>query len=216
MKKAIHRHLGIIIALLFLVGAIGTVVAQDAHNVFAGQVILLSKIPPTYFNTKDGFVRFLRQNKITVLHANAENEWDFKSMAFFRKPLGDYEVEMVFFDVTSGKGPDAKEFKDSFTQYTQDRQSRSLLGRAILTRPRFDANRKYIVEVQSHGKTVASGSFETKGATQAQLDEQKRIDNEMQKMQKSMEELQKKAQEQENQQKEKEKNKDAAAGDSLF
>jgi hypothetical protein len=215
-KKYIGKTILITLILLFTVGTIHQVLAANAENVFGGKVILLKKIPPTYFNTKNGFVSFLRKNKITTLYANKDNEWDFKSMAFFRKSLGDYEVEMVFYDVTGGKSKSARIFKDSFTQYTQDRESRSLLGRAVLTRPRFDANRKYIVEVQSHGKTVATGSFSTKGISQAQLDEQKRIDNEMKQMQKSMEELKRKAAEQEKQQAAEEKNKDAAAGDDLF
>lgn len=214
-QRKVKTGLASLILLLSL-GILSQVVAADAENVFGGQVILLKKIPPTYFNTKNGFVTFLKQNRIKTLYANENNEWDFKSMAFFKKSLGDYEVEMVFYDVTDGKSESARVFKDSFTQYTQDRESRSLLGRAVLTRPRFDANRKYVVEVQNHGKKVAIGAFETKGISQAQLDEQKRIDNEVKKMEKSMEELKKKAEEQEKLQKENDKKEDASAGENLF
>jgi hypothetical protein len=190
-----------------------TIVSARAHSAFAGQVVLLDRIPPSYFNTQNGFINFLRKHKQKILHANEDNEWMFRSMAFFRKPLGDYEVEMVFYDVGQGTAKSIREFKDSFTQYTQDRQAKSLLGRATLTRPIFDANKKYVVEVQSRGKTVATGSFETRGISQQQLDQQKRIETERKKMEKSMEELRKKAEQQEQQEQQK---KDAEAGKNLF
>jgi predicted ribosome quality control (RQC) complex YloA/Tae2 family protein len=146
------------------------------------------------------------------LYANENNEWEFKSMAFFRKPLGDYEVEMVFYDITNGSSKSQRRFLDSFTQYTQDRNTRSLMGKATLIRPRFDANRKYMVIVQKHGKQVASGKFSTRGISQKQLDQEKRMKNEMKKMEESMKELQKKAKEQE----EAQKKRNQEAGQSLF
>lgn len=216
MKKTIMKTLGLTVAALFLIGTIHEVVAADAKKKFAGQVIVLKRIPPAYFNTQNGFVNFLGKNRAKTLYANAENEWEFKAMAFFRKPLGDYEVEMVFFDVGSGRGKGVREFRGSFTQYTQDRNARSLLGRAILTRPTFDANRSYVVEVQSHGKTVASGKFSTKGISQDHLDQQKRIDAQQKEMEKSMEDLKRKAAEQERQQKAKQQEDNKAAGQDLF
>ncbi len=216
IKKTAKKRVLAALTLVLTIVIIQQVMAANAENVFGGKVIMLKKIPPTYFNTQNGFVHFLRKYKITTLYANEQNEWEFKSMAFFKKPLGDYEVEMVFYDVTHGKSKSARVFKDSFTQYTQDRESRSLLGKAVLTRPSFDANRKYIVEVQRHGKTVAQGSFSTKGISQAQLDEQKRMENEMKKMKKSMEDLKKKAAEQERQNAAASKKKDSAAGNNLF
>ena len=203
-------------ALVFMLGVAHEVIAANAEQVFAGKVVVLKKIPPSYFPTKDGFVNFLRTHSTNVVFANEQNEWMFQSMAFFKQPLGDYEVEMVFFDTKNGKSEDKRRFVNSFTQYTQDRQTKSLMGRAVLTRPSFDANRDYMVVVQSHGKDVATGFFSTKGVSQAELDEQKRSEAEMKKMEESMKDLEKKAKEQEEQQKREEEQKNQKAGDDLF
>lgn len=216
MKKHFVKTMGFIAATLILVGALHTVFAANAETMFAGKVVVLDAIPPTWFNSKNGFVNFLKKHRITVVHANADNEWNFKAMAFFRKPIGDYEVEMVFFDIGSGSGKSMREFRGSVTQYTQDRNAKTLLGRATLTRPTFDANRKYFVEVQNHGKTVASGQFETKGISQNQLDQQKRLEHQQKEMEKTMEEMKRREEEQHRQEQEAQKKKDAAAGDDLF
>ncbi|MBN2717005.1 MAG: hypothetical protein JXX14_14235 [Deltaproteobacteria bacterium] len=215
MKKQFVKFIGLAAAILILASAI-TVVAANAENVFAGQVIVLDQIPPTWFDSKNGFVNFLRKHKTDVISANEDNEWNFKAMAFFRKPIGDYEVEMVFYDVGNGSGSGMREFRGSVTQYTQDRNSKSLLGRATLTRPTFDANRKYFVEVQSHGKTVATGQFATKGISQNQLDQEKRIDNQRKEMQKEMEEMKRREDAQRKQEAEKQNKQNEAAGQDLF
>jgi hypothetical protein len=216
MKKSISRTIGITIGLLLLAGTVHTVFAANAENVFAGKVLVLDQIPPTWFNTKNGFVNFLKKHRTNVVSANADNEWAFKAMAFFRKPIGDYEVEMVFYDIGNGSGGGMREFRGSVTQYTQDRNAKSLLGRATLTRPTFDANRKYFVEVQSHGKTMATGQFATKGISQNQLDQQKRIEHQQKEMQKEMEAMKRREEEQRRQEELEQQKKDANAGNDLF
>ena len=214
-KKNSNRYLGSLAALTIIFGAVYNV-AANAENVFAGKVVVIKKLPPTYFPTQNGIVQFLRNHSVKFLHADENHEWMFQSMAFFKRPLGDYEVEMVFFDVKNGKSKDKRRFVNSFTQYTQDRNTRSLLGRAILTRPSFDANREYMVVVQRHSEEVATGFFSTKGISQEQIDEQKRYEAEVKKMEESMKDLERKAKEQEEQQKREEEQRNKKAADSLF
>ena len=216
MKKSVMKTVGITFALLILVGALHTVFAANAENMFAGKIVVLDAIPPSWFNTKNGFVNFLKKHRTDVIHANEDNEWNFKAMAFFRKPLGDYEVEMVFYDIGGGSGKGMREFRGSVTQYTQDRNAKSLLGRATLTRPTFDANRKYFVEVQSHGKTLATGQFSTRGVSQNELDQQKRIEHQQKEMQKEMEAMKRREAEQRRQEEAEQQKKDADAGNDLF
>ncbi|MBN2344047.1 MAG: hypothetical protein JXX29_23295 [Deltaproteobacteria bacterium] len=223
MKKNILKTLGFTIAAICLVGVLHEVVAANAENVFAGKIIVLRKIPPSYFNTKNGFVNFLKSSKNRYDCANPlplpdEGAVDFQAMVFFKKPLGDYEVEMLFHDVGSRNGgkTGAEVFKGSVTQYTQDRNTRSMLARTSMTRQEFDADRKFKVEIQSHGKTVASGFFCTKGMSQAEVDQQKRVHAQQEEMRKSMEELKKKAAEQEAKENQEQRKKDAEAGQDLF
>ena len=118
-------------------------------------------------------------------------------MAFFRRALGDWEVEMVFYDVKNGSSPSSRRFVDSYTQYTQDRNTRILSGKCQLTRPSFDAGKEYMVVVQHKGDELAKGFFSTKGISQAQIDDQLRAEAEMKKMEQSMKDLEQKVKDQE-------------------
>jgi hypothetical protein len=200
------------VAGLFVVVVAGEVIARRAEDVFAGKVVVLKKRPPTRFKTADGFIGFLRTNAVQTVYADEDNTWNFETMAFFRKPLGDLEVDMVFFDVTHGSSEDSRHFVDTYTQYTQDRNTRILSGKCKLIRPAFDANRSYEIVVQHQGDPLAKGFFSTKGVSQEQLDNEKRAAVELQKMEESMKDLQKKVDEQNA--KEGQENKKAA--DDLF
>ena len=216
MCKSVAGRIAVLIAMLFFLGGVSEVLARKVEDIFAGKVLLLKKRPPTYFKSKGGFVSYLRSNSVRTVYADKDNTWKFETMAFFRRSLGDYEVEMVFYDIKNGKSDSRRRFVDSYTQYTQDRNTRILSGKANLTRPSFDANKSYMLVVQSHGKDLAKGFFNTKGVTQAALDQQKRVDYEMKEMEKSMADLQKKVKEQEEAEAKKNAEKDKAAADDLF
>jgi hypothetical protein len=210
MIRSISGVTAAIVLGLALTVALGELAAADAENVFAGKVLLLKKKPPGYFKTKDGFVSFLRGNSISTVYADEDNTWSFETMAFFRRPLGDYEVEMVFYNVEDGSGKNQRRFVDSYTQSTQDRNTRVLSGKARLTRPSFDANIKYMLVVQHKSAELAKGFFGTKGVSQAALDDQKRVEIEMKKMEESMKDLERKVKEQEEREKKDQENKKAA------
>ncbi len=178
------------------------VAANAVENRFAGKVLILKRKPPSYFKTKGGFVGFLRKNSIKTVHEGEDRTWTFETMAFFRKPLGDYEIEMVFYDVKNGRSKSQRRFVNSYTQYTQDRNTRSLSGKTKLVRPHFDANKKYMIVAQSHGRELAKGEFTTRGTSQAMIDQQTRYKYEQKQMEKSMKELERKVKEQEKKEKE--------------
>jgi hypothetical protein len=192
----------------------GEVVARRAEDVFGGKVIVLKKRPPASFKTADGFVQFLQANSMRTVYADQDNTWTFETMAFFRRSLGDWEVEMVFYDVGSGSSEGSRRFVDSYTQYTQDRNTRSLSGKCHLIRPSFDAGKDYMIVVQHKTEELAKGFFSTKGISQAQIDDQLRADAEAKKMEESMKDLEQKAKEQEEAAKKKQE--DSKAADDLF
>jgi hypothetical protein len=197
----------------FVVVGVGEVLAKGVESIFAGKVLVLRKAPPTYFKSKNGFVKFLRGNRVSTVYENKDHTWTFPTMSFFKRPLGDYEVQVVFYDVTAGKTDAKRKFVDSYGQNTMDRNTRSLFHRVQITRPAFDAKRNYMIVMQGGGgRELAKGFFSTKGVTQAALDEQKRIEYEMKKMEESMKDLQKKVKEQE----EREKKENDKAADDLF
>ena len=186
--------------------------AKAVVDRYAGRFFILKKKPPSYFRTQGAFASFLKKYSTKVVHENTDRKWAFETMAFFKKPLGDYEVEIVFYDITRGKGKDKRRFVTSYIQYTQDRNTRVLFGKTELIRPDFDAGKQYMIVARSRDRELAKGTFKTRGTTQQAIDEQKRFEHEQKEMEKSMKELEQKAKEQEKQN----RKKDSAAADELF
>jgi hypothetical protein len=204
-----------LVACALVVVGVGEVIA-GAEQTFAGRVLVLKKSPPNYFKTKGGFVSFLRNNSIKTVYESKDHTWSFPTMSFFKRPLGDYEVQVVFYDITKGTSESKRKFVDAYGQNTMDRNTRSLFHKVRITRPLFDAKKKYEIHMQKGGSTLARGSFSTKGVTQAALDQQKRLEHEMKKMEESMKQLEKLAKEQEEEQKRKQEEENKKAADDLF
>ncbi|MDD5305847.1 MAG: hypothetical protein PHU25_00865 [Deltaproteobacteria bacterium] len=211
MRKPIGFFVITALAVALLCAALG-VAAGQAEDAFAGRILVLTKKPPGWFKSPSAFISFLRANSAKIVYEDKNRTWRFETIAFFKKPLGDYEVTMVFYDVENGRGEGQRKFVNSYTQYTQDRNSRSLSGTTELIRPDFDANRTYVIIATSAGKEVAKGEFQTRGTTQASIEQAAYMEKQQAQMEKEMKELEQKAKEQE----EKAKQQNKAAGDNLF
>lgn len=216
MRKQGIRMAAFSLAALFLIAGAGEVLARAVEDIFAGKVLILKKKPPSYFRTKNGFAGFLRQQSTGTVYESQDKTWEFETMAFFRKPLGDYEVELMFYDIRDGRSENQRRFVNSYTQYTQDRNTRILAGKTKLIRPHFDADIKYMIIAQSHGKELAKGEFTTRGTSQAAIDQQKRYEHVQAEMEKSMKDLEKKAKEQEAAEKKRQEEQNKNAAKDLF
>jgi hypothetical protein len=213
MPRRVFGALALPLAAALLVLAAATAIQAAVEDTFGGKVLVLTKRPPGTFKTQGAFVQWLRSHSTGKVFQNENKEWEFETMAFFKRPLGDYECEVAFYDVTDGKN--SKRFVDGYAQQTMDRNTRILAHKARLTRPQFDANRSYIVVVQHRGRELAQGAFSTQGTTQAAIDQQKHLEHEMKKMEASLKEMERKAKEQEERAKQ-EAEKDKSASDNLF
>jgi hypothetical protein len=211
MRKSLGLFVGAALAAALLCVALG-VMANQAEDTFAGRILILKQKPTGWFKSPAAFVSFLRANSVKVVYEDKNKSWHFETFAFFKKPLGDYEVTLVFYDVENGRGEGQRKFVNSYTQYTQDRNARSLSGTTELIRPDFDANRTYLIIATNAGKEVANGEFQTKGTTQASMDQQALIEKQQAELQQQMKEIEQKAKEQE----EKAKQQNKAAGDNLL
>jgi len=215
MKRAVVLPLFLVCSFITVLG-VGELAAGGAEDTFAGKVLILAKRPPSYFSSAAAFVQFLRSNSTQSVGEGQDRKWTFETMTFLRKPLGDYEISMTFFDVTNGKGKDQRRFVNSYPQYTQDRNTRALSGKTVLPRPDFDANVRYLVIAEAHGQELARGEFTTRGTSQATLDQQKRLENEQRAMEESMRELERKAKEQEEREKAAEQKQNQKQANDLF
>ena len=156
-----HLLLGLLLAML--VPSQGEA-ARKPEDVFAGQVVITNKRLPSRFSTGDAFIKALQQAKTDKVwpKEQAGNDvavWKLEYVAFFARPLNDFEVMVKFFDVTGG----ARKFIAGDAQMTRERDTRVFASDIELSKPYFDANRKYMMVVESKGKTVATASFWLRG-----------------------------------------------------
>jgi hypothetical protein len=92
-------------------------------------------------------------------HGNDQTAWNVDYVTLFDRPLGDYEVELKFWDVT--KGP--ARYIGSREQFTRDKQTRMMAGELKLTAPEFERNRRYLVIVSTRRGNLAQVTFWLRG-----------------------------------------------------
>ncbi|MCU0664557.1 MAG: hypothetical protein MUC50_19805 [Myxococcota bacterium] len=134
----------------------------------AGKVVILTNAPPPIFSNDKELTLFIRKNSTKKVEQTTDGIWQFETMAFFKSPLDDFEVEMVFYDITEGNSVDSRRFVNSYTQYTRNRASVTLVGKNKLIPPDFRADRSYLIIVKSMGAEIARGEFSTLGMSEAQ------------------------------------------------
>jgi hypothetical protein len=203
-------------ALLSLVGFVlvtGLSEVYGGGGGLKGQIKILTQMPKAKYASQSAFNSFIRSHSTqNVFESGDDKRWDFDIMAFFNKKLGDNEVTLAFYDLDLGS-----KYVDSQYKMTKDYNSDTLLCSVRLTRPPFDANKKYeMVAQDKDGNKLARGTFYTKGTSQAMIDQQKRYDSMQKEMEKSMKELQEKAKAQEEAEKSKQSQDNKKAADGLF
>ncbi len=185
----------------------------NGAGAFSGQIKILTKMPKTWYKSAGEFNSFIRNHTTqNVYEAGDDRTWEFNIMAFFKKKLGDNEVTLAFYDLDLGS-----KYVDSQVKMTKDYNSDTLMCSVRLTRPPFDANKKYeMVAQDKDGSKLARGTFTTKGTSQAAIDQNKRYETMQKEMEKSMAELEKKAKEQEEAEKRRKEQENKKAADGLF
>ena len=118
---------------------------------YAGQVILFDARPPSSWRTDAVFHGFVRAHRTNRLEAEEDGNWRVEYMAFFRRPLDDREVQVLFYDVHDA----SDRYIASYSLYLHTPNQRVVGGSARLDRPDFRPNRYYRVVVTSRRQTVA-------------------------------------------------------------
>ncbi len=149
MKGIVIKGLAVIIAIASL--AVTTVALANVANRYAGRVILFNRRPPTQWASDGVFHTFVRQHKTGGIAAGEDGKWQIEYMAFFRRPVGDREVQVRFFDANDSSG----RYITSYTLYLGDPRDRIVGGSARLEQPDFRPNRYYKISVASRGKVIA-------------------------------------------------------------
>jgi len=210
MKATTIRTTAAAILGIALLAGVAEVAAKAVVDAYSGRFFVLKKKPPDYFQSQEIFQSFLKKYSTKTVSEDASRQWSFETMAFFKQPLSDYEVQIAFFEIADDKSLRNRRYVTAYTQYTQDRQTRILFGKTTLIRPEFDANKHYLMVARSRDKDLAEGDFKTLGTTQQAIDQQKRIEAEQKAMERSMQELEQKAREQQEQRQKQESEKAAS------
>lgn len=128
-----------------------------------GKIVVLNQSPPEKFPSNTAFTKFVRTNSVKEVSQNDKGTWEFQTMAFFDQPLNDFEVELIFYDISEGSSVDMRRYVNSYTMYTRDHSTQTLAGKTKLIRPDFHANRTYMIVAKSRGFELARGEFSTIG-----------------------------------------------------
>ena len=105
-----HKRLGLILAFFvssFVVLASGpSAEAAGPEDVFKGKIIITKNRMPLRFSSQGAFTAALQKNKTDKIWPTEEKgengKWNIEYIAFFATPLNDSEIQVKFFDITSG------------------------------------------------------------------------------------------------------------------
>jgi hypothetical protein len=146
------------VAFVALALASATGQAAKPEDVFKGRIIITKKRMPMRFSSPGAFVQALQASKTDKIWPTEEDgdkgSWNIEYIAFFEKPLMDSEIQVKFYDITSGK-----RYVAGDPQYTREKGSRIFGSSIQLAKPEFDVRKHYMMTVESRGRVLATTSF---------------------------------------------------------
>jgi hypothetical protein len=134
--------------------------AAKPEDVFKGKIIITKKRLPLKFSSQGQFVSALQSAKTDKIWPSEEKDadhgvWNIEYIAFFAQPLNDSEIQVKFFDVTSGE----KRYVAGDPQYTREKGSRIFGSSIQLAKPEFDVRKKYMMTIETRGHVIAMTNF---------------------------------------------------------
>ena len=134
--------------------------ARKPENVFRGQAVVTKKRLKTRYPSGEAFIAALKKNRISkvwpkVQTSDEDIQWTVEYVAFFKRPLNDTEVRIVFYDITGR----AKVTVASMHQYTSSRKTRVYFADARLSTPDFQMNHRYEMVLYRRRTKIASAKF---------------------------------------------------------
>jgi hypothetical protein len=129
------------------------------EDLLKGRIIISDKSLPTSWNSVSSYVGQLKSlHKGTLWYDKKTNKVRIEYAAFFPKPINDVQVDLVIYDVTSGR-PERK----SSTEQFMNRGDRVIFNAITFEKEDFPMNRKYRLVIESRREVLASGEFLLRG-----------------------------------------------------
>ena len=152
------KRLGLVLAFLVMAG-VRPAEAAKPEDVFKGKIIITKNRMPLRFSSEGAFTAALQKNKTDKIWPTEEKGetgvWNLEYIAFFAQPLNDNEIQVKFYDITSG----GKKYVAGDPQFTRERGSRIFGSSIQLAKPDFDVRKHYMMNVESRGRVLATTQF---------------------------------------------------------
>lgn len=128
--------------------------ARAQANLYLSQ----ANIPPRL--TEEGLRNFMRAHNARQINEEDDHRtWKFKVGTFFRRPPGDLECHLLFYDVEHG----SRLFVTELTVFLSNREETGFLQSVTLERPQFKPRNRYIAVLTVRRQEMASTNFELVG-----------------------------------------------------
>ncbi|HEY0708646.1 MAG TPA: hypothetical protein VGG33_17695 [Polyangia bacterium] len=138
--------------------------AAKPEDVFKGKIVITKDRLPSKYASESAFVAAIRKASVdkvwpTEEKGNDHALWTLEYIGFFAKPLNDTEVSVKFWEASAG----SQRYIAGDEQYISDKTTRIFSARITLGTPEFEANKKYMMTMESRGRVIASTSFWLRG-----------------------------------------------------
>jgi hypothetical protein len=159
-KRWFVRSLVLVSMLAGVLAGARVAVAAKPEDVFKGKIIITKNRLPLRFASPGAFVAALQKGKTDKIWPTEEKgpeqgTWDIEYVAFFAQPLNDSEIQVKFYDITSGE----KRYVAGDPQYTHDKNSRIFGSSIQLAKPEFDVRKHYLMTLESRQHVIAQTQF---------------------------------------------------------
>ena len=127
-----------------------------------GQMFIMKDRPPSGGLEKASLshTREIHMVWPTEERGNDLTRWTVNYVAFLARPLGDFEAELTFWDVTAKGRP---RLVRSDEQFTRHKDTRVLAGQLSVSSPEFERNHRYVARLTNRRVELAEVTFWLRG-----------------------------------------------------
>ncbi len=138
--------------------------AAKPEDVFKGKIIITKGRLPTKFASQGAFIAAVQNARIEKIwpaseEGNDKATWNIEYIAFFANPLNDHQVNVKFWEITSGE----QRYVAGDEQFTREKGSRIFASSVVLSKPDFEQNKHYLMSMESGRRLIASTTFWLRG-----------------------------------------------------
>jgi hypothetical protein len=138
--------------------------AAKPEDVFKAKIIITKNRLPTKFASQGAFIAAVQNARIDKVWPKEEQGndvavWEIEYIAFFANPLNDHQVNVKFWEITSG----SQRYVAGDEQFTREKGSRVFASSVSLSKPDFEQNKHYLMTMESGRRLIASTTFWLRG-----------------------------------------------------